>query len=54
LITRAALDHLVVAAATLEQGEDHLESLLGVRPRRGGRHVVMGTHNSVLTQQSEI
>jgi hypothetical protein len=46
--SRLALDHLVVAAATLEQGEDHLESLLGVRPRRGGKHVAMGTHNSVL------
>ena len=44
----AALDHLVVAAATLEQGEDHLESLLGVRPQRGGKHLAMGTHNSVL------
>jgi Glyoxalase-like domain len=42
------LDHLVVAAATLEQGEDHLEALLGARPRRGGKHVAMGTHNSVL------
>src|ERR1700687_4364463 len=45
---RAKLDHLVVAAASLEQGEDHLESLLGVRPRRGGKHVAMGTHNRVL------
>jgi hypothetical protein len=44
----AALDHLVVAAATLEEGEDHLEALLGVRPQRGGKHVTMGTHNSVL------
>jgi len=44
----AALDHLIFAAASLEQGEDHLESLLGVRPRRGGKHVAMGTHNSVL------
>jgi hypothetical protein len=44
----AKLDHLVVAAATLEQGEDHLEALLGARPRRGGKHVAMGTHNSVL------
>lgn len=44
----AAFDHLVVAAATLEQGEDHLESLLGVRPQRGGKHVAMGTHNSLL------
>ena len=43
-----ALDHLVVAAATLEQGEDHLESLLGSRPQRGGKHLAMGTHNSVL------
>ncbi|MEP6997681.1 MAG: VOC family protein [Betaproteobacteria bacterium] len=45
---RATLDHLVVAADTLEQGEDHLASLLGVRPRRGGRHRAMGTHNSLL------
>jgi len=45
---RAELDHLVVAAATLEQGEDYVESLLGVRPQGGGRHVAMGTHNSVL------
>jgi hypothetical protein len=42
------LDHLVVAAATLEQGEDYLASVLGVRPQRGGKHVAMGTHNSVL------
>jgi hypothetical protein len=44
----AKLDHLIVAAASLEQGEDHLEALLGVRPRRGGKHVAMGTHNSLL------
>jgi hypothetical protein len=44
----AAFDHLVVAAATLEQGEDYLESRLGVRPQRGGKHVAMGTHNSLL------
>ena len=44
----AAFDHLVVAAATLEQGEEHIEALLGVRPQRGGKHVAMGTHNSLL------
>jgi hypothetical protein len=44
----AAFDHLIVAAATLEQGEDRLEALLGARPQRGGKHVAMGTHNSVL------
>ncbi len=41
-------DHLVFAAATLEQGEDYLEAALGVRPQRGGKHVAMGTHNSLL------
>ena len=44
----ATLDHLVVAADTLDQGEDYLASLLGVRPQRGGKHVAMGTHNSLL------
>ena len=44
----AALDHLVVAAVTLEQGEDYVEARVGVRPKRGGQHVAMGTHNSLL------
>lgn len=44
----AAFDHLIVAAATLEQGEEFIESRTGVRPQRGGKHVAMGTHNSVL------
>jgi len=43
-----AFDHLVVAAATLDQGEQHVETLLGARPQRGGKHVAMGTHNSLL------
>ena len=47
-MARAALDHLVVAAATLEEGEDYVESRLGARPLRGGKHVAMGTHNSLL------
>ena len=50
----AALDHLIVAAATLEQGEDHLERLLGVRPQRGGKHVAMGTHNSLLRLDKKV
>jgi hypothetical protein len=44
----AVFDHLVVAAATLEQGETYLEQRLGVRPQRGGKHLAMGTHNSLL------
>ena len=46
---KAALDHLIVAAATLEEGEDYIEAKLGVRPQRGGKHVAMGTHNSLLS-----
>lgn len=44
----AVFDHLVVAAATLEQGEDYLEQRLGARPQGGGKHRAMGTHNSLL------
>jgi glyoxalase-like protein len=45
---KTRFDHLVVAASTLEEGEDHIEALTGARPRPGGQHVAMGTHNSVL------
>lgn len=44
----AVFDHLIVAAATLEQGEAYLEERLGTRPQRGGKHETMGTHNSLL------
>ena len=42
------LDHLVVAAETLEQGVDHLEVLLGVRATPGGKHDAQGTHNALI------
>jgi len=41
----AALDHLVVAAATLAEGVQWCEAALGVTPGPGGRHPLMGTHN---------
>lgn len=41
------LDHLIVAAATLEQGAAWCQSKLGVTPRAGGKHPLMGTHNQV-------
>ena len=44
----ASLDHLVIAAASLDQGEAYVEAKVGVRPTRGGKHEAMGTHNSVL------
>lgn len=46
---QAELDHLVVAADTLDQGADFIERILGVRPQPGGQHKPMGTHNLVLS-----
>jgi hypothetical protein len=42
------LDHLVVAAGTLEDGVAWCERSLGVTPGPGGRHALMGTHNRLL------
>ncbi len=43
-----AVDHLVVAAATLEQGVAWCAATLGVTPGPGGKHVLFGTHNRLL------
>lgn len=43
-----AVDHLIVAAATLAQGEAWCRATLGVAPAGGGRHPQFGTHNRVL------
>jgi hypothetical protein len=42
------LDHLVIAAATLDQGVAWCEATLGVTPLPGGQHPLMGTHNRLL------
>ncbi len=42
------LDHLVVGAATLDEGVAWCERVLGVTPAPGGRHALMGTHNRLL------
>lgn len=47
-LVRLSLDHIVVAAQTLEHGCDHVEQALGVRPVPGGKHLKMGTHNCLL------
>jgi hypothetical protein len=47
-VTQARLDHLVVVAATLEQGAAWCEATLGVGPGPGGKHPLMGTHNRLL------
>jgi len=45
---RCGIDHLVVAAATLEAGAAWVERRLGVAPGAGGAHPRMGTHNRLL------
>lgn len=43
-----AIDHLVVAASSLDEGTDYLFEILKVRLQVGGEHEMMGTHNRVL------
>ncbi len=42
---KTQIDHLVVAAATLEQGVHWCEATLGITPAPGGEHEKYGTHN---------
>ncbi len=42
------LDHIVIAAAKLEQGVDYVHSMLGVEIPQGGVHQTMGTHNHLM------
>ena len=42
------LDHVVIAARSLDEGVAWCEATLGVTPGPGGRHVFMGTHNRLL------
>ncbi|SLN31079.1 hypothetical protein ROJ8625_01406 [Roseivivax jejudonensis] len=44
---RLTLDHLVVAAETLEEATAHAEAALGQPLVPGGKHVRFGTHNCV-------
>lgn len=44
-LTGTRIDHLVVVAASLEQGAAWCEATLGITPGPGGEHPLMGTHN---------
>ena len=46
------VDHLVVAAASLEQGVEWCEATLGITPGPGGEHPLMGTHNRLFSVAS--
>jgi hypothetical protein len=48
-----ALDHLVVAAATLPEGLAHVERLPGVKMSPSGQHVFISTHDAVLRSGNE-
>jgi len=41
------LDHIVIAAASLDEGRGWVEERLGVASSGGGTHVRMGTHNAL-------
>jgi hypothetical protein len=47
-LSSVVLDHLVVAAPSLESGVAWCESTLGVTPGPGGQHTLFGTHNRLL------
>lgn len=42
-----ALDHVTIAAASLDSGANYLQQALGVELPPGGKHPDMGTHNRV-------
>lgn len=44
-----ALDHIAVAARSLEEGVTYVEAVLGVELSPGGKHEAMGTHNRLLS-----
>ena len=41
----AEVDHLVIVAASLDEGVQWCERTLGITPGPGGEHPLMGTHN---------
>ena len=43
------LDHLVVAARSLEEGAAWIRTRLGVEPGPGGKHATMATHNRLMS-----
>ena len=45
----AQIDHLVIAASSLEEGVAWCERTLGITPGPGGEHPLMGTHNRLFS-----
>ncbi|MGQ2980754.1 MAG: VOC family protein [Polaromonas sp.] len=51
-MNKAQVDHLVVVAASLDQGVKWCEATLGITPGPGGEHPLMGTHNRLFSVAS--
>jgi Glyoxalase-like domain len=47
------MDHLVVAARTLDDGVRWCEATLGIAPGPGGKHPLMSTHNRLFNLSSD-
>jgi len=50
----SGIDHIVIAAPTLEAGVKCVYETLGVMPKMGGVHASMGTHNYLLSLGNSI
>jgi hypothetical protein len=51
-VNTAQVDHLVVVAASLDEGVAWCERVLGISPGPGGEHPLMGTHNRLFSVAS--
>jgi len=47
-ILGSMIDHLVITASNLEEGQRFTTKVLGVALQKGGEHARMGTHNALL------
>ena len=47
------IDHLVVAATSLDQGVQWCEALFGITPALGGEHALFGTHNRLFNAERQ-
>lgn len=49
---KARIDHLIVAAKSLDEGISWCQNTLGMTPEPGGSHALFGTHNRLVRLQS--
>ena len=54
LMLHCRIDHIVITASSLADGEEYVRQTLGVAPQVGGEHQRMGTHNVLLRLGEEM